>query len=276
MEVSKESFEHVQLTLILPSALIAVQLPLRTKLIKSIYDRLRVSAVFLGEVACMAALGSAHGTALVFNFDADGLEIAAVNDFSLVTPAVEYFNFPKNWLNNLQIVKQSNFKDLLASFDPSQDLSKETNVMFALDNTVIPVNTFHEAFGNVFVNRRNSAGLNVSDVLETVLDRIDLDRRSITLNHLILNGQFPLPYHLLISCLNHIISSSSLMAVSDYPADTQPAALAFRSIPGYYIEIKETGRDSIAWFGASLAGKYAHSDTKTFIIPPKTQQQQQQ
>lgn len=260
----------------MPSALIAVQLPLRTKLIKSIYDRLRVSAVFLGEVACMAALGSAHGTALVFNFDTEGLEIAAVNDFSLVTPAVEYFNFPQNWLNNLHIINHPNLKDLLASFDSSQDLSKEIDVKFTLDNTVIPLNTFHEAFENVFVNQRNSTGLNILDVLETVLDRIDLDRRSITLNHLILNGNFPLPYSLLISSLHHIISSSSLMAVSDYPADTQPAALAFQSIPDYYIEIKETGRDSIAWFGASLAGKYAHSDPKSFIIPPKTQQQQQQ
>lgn len=272
LEIPKESFEQVQLTLILPSALIAVQLPIRSKLIKSIYDRLRVSAVFLGEVACMAALGSAHGTALVFNFDSEGVEIAAVNDFSLVTTAVNYFIKPLDICMELPNI--SNLKELLSSFDPSNDISDETDVKFTLDNRSIPLNTFHEAFQNIFVNQRNSEGLNVLDVIETVLDRIDPDRRSITLNHLIVNGIFPLPFPLLISCLHSILASSSLMAVSDYPADTQPAVIAFRSIPDYYVEIKETGRESISWFGASLAGKYAHSDSKTFLIPSKTQQQQ--
>ena len=271
LEIPKDSFEQVQLTLILPSVLVAVQLPLRSKLIKSIYDRLRVSAVFLGEVACMAALGSAHGTALVFNFDSEGVEIAAVNDFSLVTTAVDYFSKSLD-LNKELLPTISNLKELLSSFDPSNDLSRETEVKFTLDNRTIPLNNFHEAFQSLFVNQRNSQGLNVLDVIETVLDRIDPDRRSITLNHLIVNGILPLPFPLLVSCLHSILASSPLMAVSDYPADTQPAVMAFRSIPDYYIEIKETGRDSIAWFGASLAGKYAHSDSKTFIIPSKPQQ----
>lgn len=275
LEIPKESFEQVQLTLILPSNLIAVQLPLRSKLIKSIYDRLKVSAVFLGEVACMASLGSAHGTALVFNFDSEGVEIAAVNDFALVTTAVDYFGKPLDLHTELaKLIKVPNLKELLASFDPANELSKETDVKFTLDNRTIPLSTFHEAFQNVFVNQRNSEGLNFLDVIETVVDRVDPDRRSITLNHLILNGIFPLPYPLLVSCLHSALASSPLMAVSDYPADTQPAVMAFRSIPDYYIEIKETGRESIAWFGASLAGKYAHSDSKTFIIP-KTQQQAQ-
>lgn len=273
LEIPKESFEQVQLTLILPSAIVAVQLPLRSKLIKSIYDRLRVSAVFLGEVACMAALGSAHGTALVLNFDSEGVEIAAVNDFSLVTTAVNYFSFSKPLDFKKELPKISNLNELLSSFDPSNDLSKETEVKFTLDNRIIPLNIFHQACQNLFANQRNSQGLNVLDVIESVLDRIDPDRRSITLNHLIVNGIFPLPFPLLVSCLHSILVSSSLMAVSDYPADTQPASLTFRSIPDYYMEIKESGRQSIAWFGASLAGKYAHSDSKTFIIPSKTQQQ---
>ena len=275
LEIPRDSFEQIQLTILLPSPLIAVQLPLRAKLIKTIYDRLRVSAVFLGEVACMAALGSAHGTALVLNFDGEGVEIAAVNDFSLVTPAVEYFSFPlsRNLHTELsETLKVSNLKELLASFDANNDLSKVSEVKFTLNNVTIPLNTFHTAFQNIFVNQLNSDGLNILNVIESVLDRVDPERRSIVLNHLILNGDFPLPYPLLTSCLCHILSSSPLMAVSDYPADNQPAVMAFRSIPDYYIEIKETGKDSIAWFGASLAGKYAHSDSKTFIIPSKTQQ----
>jgi hypothetical protein len=274
LEIPKESFEQVQLTLILPSSLIAVQLPLRSKLIKSIYDHLKVSAVFLGEVACMAALGSAHGTALVLNFDSEGVEIAAVNDFSLVTSAIDYFSKPLDLHIELsKTIKVSNLKELFASFDLSNDLSKETEVKFNLDNRTVPLNIFHRAFEHFFVDERNSEGLNVLDVIETVIDRVDPDRRSITLNHLIINGVFPLPYPLLVSCLRSILVSSPLMAVSDYPADTQPTAMTFRTIPDYYIEIKETGRDSISWFGASLAGKYAHSDSKTFIIS-KSQQQQ--
>lgn len=277
LEIPKESFEQVQLTLILPSNLIAIQLPLRSKLIKSIYDRLKVSAVFLGEVACMAALGSAHGTALVFNFDSEGVEIAAVNDFSLITPAVDYFAKSLDLHSELaKSINVQNVKALLASFDPANDLSKENEVKFTLDNRTIPLNTFHEVFKNIFINQRNSEGLNFLDVIETVVDRVDPDRRSITLNHLILNGIFPLPYPLLVSCIHSTLSSSPLMAVSDYPADTQPSVMAFRSIPDYYIDIKETGRESIAWFGASLTGKYAHSDSKTFIIPKSHQQQQQQ
>lgn len=262
LEIPRDNFEQVQLTLVLPSPLIAVQLPLRSKLIKSIYERLKVSTVFLGEVACMAALGSAHGTALVFNFDAEGVEISAVNDFSLITSAVGYYAFPSHISLSAELSNKLNISNL-STFDGNVD----NDLKFG-DKTV-PLTSFHEVFQNYFINQRNSEGLNILNVLETVLDRIEPDRRSITLNHIILNGAFPLPYPLLISCLHSILAASPLLAVSDYPADSQPTVMSFRSIPDYYNEIKETGRESVAWFGASLAGKYAHSDSKTFIIPAK-------
>lgn len=167
----------------------------------------------------MAAMGSAHGTALVLNFDGEGVEVAAVSEFALVLSATEYYT-------------------LASSSQDSKDLSE-----------------------------RNKNGLNLVDVIESVLQRVDSDRRSITLNNLILNGHFPVQFSDLCSTLQTILLNSSILAVSDYPADTQPAAFAFRSIPEYYIEIKERGVEDIAWFGASLAGKYAHSDSKTFIIP---------
>lgn len=200
--------ELVQLTLLLPSNLIAVQLPLRAKLIKLIYERLRVAAVFLAEVACMAAAGSNHGTGLVISFDGEGAEVSAVNDFMLVTPATEYFQ--------------------------SRDLSPA-----------------------------------IVNVIESVLNRVEPDRRGITLNHIILNGNpLPLSNSSLIERLSNLLKSSSILAVSDYPADTQPATFAFKSIPEFYFEIGEEGREHVAWFGATITGKYAHSDSKTFI-PPK-------
>lgn len=123
----KESLEQVQLTLILPSNLIAIQLPLRSKLIKAIYERLRVAGVFLGELACMATAGSNHGTSLVLNFDdGEGVEIAAVNDFSLVTSAVDYF-----------ALKTRNFK-------PIED---------------------QEFFCKLFIETRNEDGLNFLNVI---------------------------------------------------------------------------------------------------------------
>lgn len=262
LEIPRDNFDQVQLTLVLPSPLIAVQLPFRAKLIKSIYERLKVSTVFLGEVACMAALGSAHGTALVFNFDAEGVEISAVNDFSLITSAVGYYAFPSQTSLSSELSSKLNIYNL-STFDGNV----ENDLKFG-DKTV-SFESFQDVFRNYFINQRNCEGLNILNVLETVLDRVEPDRRSITLNHIIPNGTFPLPYPLLVSCLHSILASSPLIAVSDYPADSQPSAMTFRSIPDYYNEIKETGRESIAWFGASLTGKYAHSDSKTFIIPPK-------
>lgn len=202
-----------------------MQLPTRSKLIRALYDRLNLGGVFLGEVACMAAMGSAHGTALVFNFDDEGVEVAAVNDFSLVSSAVEYHPLPP--------LKSSNTDDI----------------------------------SSILSNRNDITGLSLIDVIESVLRRVESDRRSITLNNLILNGKFHVPFQDLCFNLHKIIASSSILAVSDYPADTQPAAFAFRSIPEYYVDIKETGVEDIAWFGASIAGKYAHSDSKTFIVP---------
>lgn len=234
LEVSKESLEQVQLTLVLPSNLIALQLPLRSKLIKTIYDRLRVAGVFLAEVACMATSGSNHGTALVLNFDqGEGVEISAVNDFSLVTTAVDYFALSANI---------SSIKD-------------------------------QEEFKKLFIETRNVDGLNFINVIESVLERVETDRRSITLNHIILNSSapnFPLPYDQLLQTLQSILSSSPLLCTSDYPADNQPVSFTFRSIPEFYNELKETGRESVAWFGATIAGKYAHSDYKTFIPPKST------
>lgn len=232
LSVPKESLEQVQLTLVLPSNLIALQLPLRTKLIKALYERLRVAGVFLAEVACMATAGSNHGTALVLNFDqGQGVEIAAVSDFSLVTTAVHYFALDRGTL----------IKD-------------------------------HEGFCEMFIETRNEDGLNFIDVIESVLERVETDRRSITLNHIILNSSapnFPLPYDQLLSTLHSILSTSPLLCTSDYPADNQPATFAFRSIPEFYNELKETGMESVAWFGATITGKYAHADSKTFI-PPKS------
>ena len=235
LNVPKELLEQVQLTLILPSNLIAIQLPLRAKLIKAIYERLRVVGVFLGEVACMATAGSNHGTALVLTFDhGEGVEIAAVNDFSLLTSAVDYFALKESGSG-------CNLKD-------------------------------QESFYKLFIEDRNENGLNLLNVIESVLERVDTDRRSITLNHIILNSSsptFPLPYQQLITSLQSILSTSPLLCTSDYPADTQPSSFAFRSIPEFYIELKDTGMESVAWFGATITGKYAHADSKSFI-PPKS------
>ena len=223
------------MTLVLPSNLIALQLPLRTKLIKALYDVLKVAGVFLVEVACMATAGSNHGTALVLNFDeGEGVEISAVSDFSLLTSAVDYFALNRG-------LRAHQIKDT-------------------------------ESFCKVFIETRNEDGLNLLNVIESVLERVETDRRSITLNHIILNSSspnFPLPYHLLLTTLQSILSTSPLLCTSDYPADTQPASFAFRSIPEFYNELKETGMESVAWFGATITGKYAHADSKTFI-PPKS------
>lgn len=231
LNVPKESLELVQLTLLLPSNLIALQLTLRNKLIKLIYERLKFSGVFLVEVACMATAGSNHGTALVLNFDeGEGVEVAAVSDFALLTSAVDYFSLSNE-------VKHVSLKD-------------------------------EGSFCKHFIEVRNEFGLNLLNVIESVLERVECDRRSISLNHIILNASaksFPLPYQDLISALQSILSSSPLLCTSDYPADTQPSHFSFRSIPEFYNEIKECGRESVAWFGATITGKYAHADSKTFI-----------
>lgn len=280
LEISRESFDQVQLTLVLPSQLIALQLPLRSKLIKTIYERLNVAGVFLAEVACMAALGSAHGTALVLNFESEGVEVGAVNDFALVTSAVEYFpigssSFLKELIKSSIPIAEN--PKILKSYDPNNDpsdplpkfTSTTTTTSTIIDETfTIPIETFIEAFKKVFVE---SCGLNLNliDVIESVLERVDFDRRSITLNHIIINGNFIIPYPIICSCLQSILISSPILSISDYPADFQPTAISFRSIPEYYNEIKDRGNDSIAWFGASLTGKYAHSDSKAFIPPKK-------
>ena len=275
LEISRESFDQVQLTLVLPSQLIALQLPLRSKLIKTIYERLNVAGVFLAEVACMAALGSAHGTALVLNFESEGVEVGAVNDFALVTSAVEYFPIGSSSFRK-ELIKSSNLiaenPKILKFYDPNNDPSdpspKFTITTIKNETFTIPIETFIEAFRKVFVE---SCGLNLNliDVIESVLERVDFDRRAITLNHIIINGNFIIPYPIICSCLQSILISSPILSISDYPADFQPTAISFRSIPEYYNEIKDRGNDSIAWFGASLTGKYAHSDSKTFIIPKK-------
>lgn len=195
-----------------------------------------MAGVFLGEVACMATAGSNHGTALVLNFDdGEGVEIAAVNDFSLVTSAVDYF--------------------ALKTRETSRTVKDQ------------------EAFYKLFIESRNDEGLNLLNVIESVLERVDTDRRSITLNHIILNSSapsFPLPYPVLLTTLQSIFSTSPLLCTSDYPADTQPSSISFRSIPEFYNELKETGVEFVAWFGATITGKYAHADSKSFI-PQKSQ-----
>ena len=256
LDIQKETFEQVQLTLVLPSNLIAVQLPNRSKLIKTIYERLKIGGVFIPEVACMAAAGSNHGTGLVLNFDGEGgVEVAAVNDFTIVAPAVEYFNCNS-------VLKTSLLSNAFEYFDPT--ISSDS-ILKLSNGSSIPVSTVVTEFYKVYVSNLNSDGLNLLNVIESVLDRVDPDRRSITLNHIILNGILPLPYSLLVFCLQSILSSSPILSVSDYPADTQPSLFAFRSIPEFYFEIFESGRDDIAWFGATIAGKYAHADPKSFI-----------
>lgn len=262
LEIPKESFQQIQLTLILPSNLVSIQLPLRAKLIKSIYERIGVGAVFVVEVASMATLGSAHGTALVFNFDGEGVEIAAVNDFCVIPAAVEYFSFPREVLND------DKFSDLVVG---NQEDDGDLVVKKASGETV-EISQLQEQFYSAFVETRNAGGLNLIDSIESVLERIDPDRRAITLNHIILNGTFPIPsYAAMCSCVTFSLSNSALLAVSDYPADSQPSAFNFRSIPEYYNEIKESGRDVVAFFGATLAGKYAHADPKTYITKDKEQ-----
>lgn len=241
LQVPKEFFEQVQLTLVLPSNLIAVQLPLRSKLIKTVYERLRVASVFLAEMACMAAAGSNHGTALVLNFDDEGIEVAAVNDFSLVTPAVEYYN--------------RHVTDFYKAACPNMSIE---DARAHLESVDIDHNAI-ASFKKVYFDECNEDGLNLINVIESVLDRVDPDRRSITLNHIILNGILPTSYPILTASLQGILSASSLLSVSDYPAETQPAGFAFRSIPEFYFEIKESGREHVAWFGSTITGKYAHN-----------------
>lgn len=234
LSIPKESFEQVQLTLVLPSQIISIQLSLRARIIKSIYDKFNFSTVFLGEVACMAALGSAHGTALVLNFESEGIEVAAVNDFSIVASSVEYFPVGSN---------------RFYSFSTGRTFETQDDIDMAI-----------EGFIKHFVLERSPSGLNLIDVIESVIKRLDSDRRAITLNHIILNGTFVLPYPVLVSCLQAALENSSILATSDYPAESQPTHFAFKSIPEYYNEIMESGRESIAFFGASVTGKYAHSD----------------
>ena len=244
----------------------------------------------------MASLGSAHGTALVLNFDGEGVEVAAVNEFCVVSSAVEYFQISdlQDKFEDCLNIGRFQLKNLIDSYDPANDLSKDVKFLSDLNenyttcittnttcitntnpnntnttNTSIPLNKFHSSFHKIFISDLNEKGLNLINVIESILERIEPDRKSITLNHLICTGSFPLPFQLLCSSLNFSLISSSILAVSDYPAESQPTLISFRSIPEYYNEIKEIGRDSIAWFGASLTGKYAHSDSKTFIIPSK-------
>ncbi len=274
----------MQLTLVLPSQLVAVQLPTRAKIIKTIYERLPLAGVFLGEVSVMAALGSAHGTALVFSFDRESVEVAAVSDFSLVPSAVESFSVDSNAIfeaiksvlvgrvsgmsddswslpaclqEAIQKDPEAGIKELLSSLT----LASDRKSVLIGDEASLPVEPFAEALNAIFLD---SSCPSLIDVVSSVLSRVDSERRAIILNHVIVSGECA-SLELVSGALNQALTHSSAMAVSDFSGDNQPTTMAFRGIPEYYHEIKTTAKASIAWFGATLTGKYAFSDSKTFI-----------
>jgi hypothetical protein len=278
----------VQLTLVLPSQLVAVQLPTRARIIKTIYERIPVAGVFLGEISVMAALGSAHGTALVFSFDGEIVEIAAVNDFSLIPSAVEscpvdskaIFEAIKCVLvasvssmsddGSLSLsasIQEAIKKDAVAGtkeFLSALSFAADRKSVLIADEVPLSIEPFVDALMGILVDSCPS----VIDVVCSVLSRVESERRSIVLNHVIVSGEC-VSLELVSGALHHALTRSSGMAVSDYSADTQPTLMAFRGIPDYYHEIKNSAKASIAWFGATLAGKYAFADSKTFIPPSK-------
>lgn len=261
----------------------AVQLPTRAKIIKTIYERIKVAGVFLGEVAVMATLGSAHGTALVLNFDGEGVEMSAVNDFSVLPTTTDYYRLPSSaMIDAIKGILSSHVSgmnedswSLPASLQESlqKDLNTGVNEFLSMvlvssdhksiligEECSIPVEVFSEAFEDVF----RSESPTLMDALASVISRVEADRRAIVMNHVIVTGEFP-ALSLLAAALRRALFNSSVMAISDYPADNQPTTIAFRGIPDYYIEVKDIGLPSIAWFGATLAGKYAFADSRTFI-----------
>lgn len=296
LEIPRDSFDQVQLTLVLPSQIVAVQLPLRSKLIRLIYERLNISGVFLGEVATMASLGSAHGTGLVINIDNEGVEVAAVNDFSLVTTAVDYFpkggnvfiSELKNYLNSMttDLCLPKHFTDNFnenpskataklfhnsTTISQSEDHPALTNFTFSDGQCIsLPSDVFLNVFEKVFKMTKKDDEINLIDLIDSVIDRVDSDRRSIVLNHIIVTGHQISQLPNISACIRNGLIGSTVLSASDYPAESQPTAVSFRSIPEYYHDFKERGKAHIAWFGASLAGKYAFADSKSFI-PTKQQ-----
>lgn len=282
MEIPRESWENVQLTLVLPSQLVAVQLPTRAKIITAIYERLPIAGVFLGEVSVMTALGSAHGTALVFSFDSESVEIAAVNDFSVIPTAVETYplnsgriskaikqvleakvsgmsddswNLPNALQEALQKDAEEATRDFLASLSLSTDYKS-----ILIGDASLPVEPFVEALSSIFTDSFPS----LVQTITSVLGQVDPERRGIVLNHVIVSGECD-SLELFSCSLQSFLSQSPAMAVSDYSADSQPTTMSFRGIPDYYHEIKSSAKASIAWFGATLVGKYAFADAKTFV-----------
>ena len=283
LQIPRESWESVQLTLVLPSQLVAVQLPSRAKIIKTIYERIPLAGVFLGEVSVMAALGSAHGTALVFSFEAESVEIAAVNDFSVIPIAVEScpvdssaifeaikdvlvarvsgmsddsWSLPASLQEAIQKDSVAGTKEFLASLSVAAD---RKSVLIG-DDVTLSMEPFADALVPILVDSCPS----IIDVVCSVLSRVESERRAIVLNHVIVSGECA-SLELISGTLHQALTRSSAMAVSDYSADSQPTVMAFRGIPDYYHEIKNSAKASISWFGATLAGKYAFADSKTFI-----------
>jgi hypothetical protein len=283
--ISKDTFAEVQLALVLPSPFVALQLSVRSKLIRALADFLPLG-VFLVESACVAALGSAHGTALVVDFSSEGVEVAAVSDFNLITEAVEWVPVvqkgsllenlvaerlleysqntmsdanvlcPADLLHSLKTRPVSTVQRLLESCPAAKEDSESVQMA---EGFAVPVSLLKDCFDDIFM----SSTVPLLDVIESVLQRCDADRRPIILNHIILAG--PLSACKLLRHWFKEAICKHILAVSDFPSDTQPSTMALRGIPDYYQELAERGAGDISWFGATLTGKYAFSDPKTFV-----------
>ena len=287
LSIPRESLPDVQLVLSLPSSIVYYQLAIRSKILQRLACILP-QGVFVVESACLAALGSGHGTSLVVNFGDAGVEISAVTDFCLAPSATLFFS---QHALSLQRALAAKFIACLDSMCDGQEQLKLTPeltdglarcpvatiqtilkalpsykeddefVTFNDGKCCIAVSILDDCLKSIF---SADAELAFFDVMQSVLMACDLDRRPIILNHVILTGDL-MNSKFMCTWFKRQIATSKILSVSDFPGEGQASSVTFKTIADFYQDSTETAVGCLIWFGAALTGKYAFADSRTFL-----------
>lgn len=239
-----EPWTDVYVLLVIPAIW---DVPIQAELMRMMFERFNIAGVFFGEAPVMAAFGCGTMNCVVLDVGHSGTECSVVWDGQLVRDASGE-KYPVGGAELMNVLGPYNANNGWESLDPNSP-------------------SVNAALGLFF--SQSSQGIHTL-LVNTILPKMDLDRRPQLLESIIITGlasQIPgLGPRLLVEL-------KGLLPATEYYGDHQGKRVGLKRVPEYYTEVWERATPVAAWFGAGITSKMVFPDQKAYYTREEFGQQ---